>query len=70
MAGGTAPMVIAATAHPAKFPDAVGAACDVRPELPAWAAGILDREEVYEVLPASLEAVEKAIENRSRAVVA
>ena len=70
MADGAAPMITTATAHPSKFPDAVGAACDVRPELPAWAAGIMDMEEVYQVLPARLDAVEAAIESRSRAVVA
>ena len=70
MAHSTAPMITVATAHPAKFPDAVGAACNVRPELPAWAADILQMEEIYQVLPANLEAVEKAIESRSRAVAA
>lgn len=65
----TAPMVTSATAHPAKFPDAVGAACQKRPELPPWAAGILEMAESYQVLPASLEAVENAIESRSRALV-
>ncbi|MEN8491586.1 threonine synthase, partial [Brucella melitensis] len=35
-ASGTAPMVVLATAHPAKFPDAVKAACGVEPQLPAW----------------------------------
>ena len=33
------PMVVLATAHPAKFPDAVEAACGVRPALPPWLAG-------------------------------
>ena len=33
------PMVVLATAHPAKFPDAVEAACGVRPALPPWMAG-------------------------------
>ena len=30
------PMVVLATAHPAKFPDAVEAACGMRPPLPEW----------------------------------
>ena len=30
------PMVVLATAHAAKFPDAVEAACGVRPPLPDW----------------------------------
>ncbi len=60
-------MVTLATAHPAKFPDAVEAACGVRPELPAWARSIMEREEVYDVLPAELHTVEAAIESRTRA---
>ena len=65
---GAAPMLTLATAHPAKFPDAVQAACGVRPELPDWAQPILSREEHYAVLPANLEAVENAIEAHTRAV--
>ena len=36
------PMVVLATAHPAKFPDAVEAACGVRPALPDWLADLAD----------------------------
>jgi threonine synthase len=64
---GATPMVTLATAHPAKFPDAVEAACGIRPELPEWAKPMLSREEVYEVLPAELSAVEETIAARSRA---
>jgi threonine synthase len=46
-----------ATAHPAKFPEAVKAATGVDPELPAELAGILDRGERLHILPPSLEAV-------------
>ena len=67
--GGT-PMVTLSTAHPAKFPDAVKAACGIEPELPAWTGNLMDKEEVYQVLPAQLETIEDAIENRSRAVTA
>ena len=35
------PMVVLATAHPAKFPDAVEAACGVRPELPPRLADLM-----------------------------
>jgi len=59
-----APMVTLATAHPAKFPDAVEAACGIRPDLPDWARAILAREERYDVLPAKLREVEAAIEAR------
>ena len=34
------PMVVLSTAHPAKFPDAVEAACGVRPALPDWLADL------------------------------
>ena len=60
---GATPMVTLATAHPAKFPDAVEAACGERPELPDWARPILSREEAYRVLPADLGAIEQAIES-------
>jgi threonine synthase len=66
-AGGT-PMITLATAHPAKFPDAVEAAADAHPALPDWTGDLMDREEVYSVLPADLDAIEQAIEERSRAV--
>jgi len=33
------PNIVLSTAHPAKFPDAVEAACGVRPQLPAWLDG-------------------------------
>jgi threonine synthase len=67
---GTTPMVSLATAHPAKFPEAVEQACGVRPELPDWAQSVLSREERYAVLPAELGAVEQAIEDRTHAVMA
>ena len=34
------PMVVLSTAHPAKFPDAVAAACGVTPALPDWLADL------------------------------
>lgn len=43
------PMVVLATAHPAKFPDAVEAATGVRPPLPAHLADLFDRTERFEV---------------------
>ncbi len=55
---GTAPMVTLATAHPAKFPDAVERACGARPPLPKQARGLMDREERYVTLPATLAAIE------------
>ena len=51
------PLVLLATAHPAKFPDAVEAACGVRPQLPAHLADLFDRPERFTVLPADANAV-------------
>jgi len=42
---GTTPMVTLATAHPAKFPDAVEQASGIRPVLPARMADLFDRAE-------------------------
>jgi threonine synthase len=56
------PMVCLATAHPAKFPDAVEQATGVRPPLPERLADLLDREERYDVLPADLATVQRHIE--------
>ena len=64
------PMVTLATAHPAKFPEAVESACGIRPELPDWAKPMLSSNERYQVLPADLAAVEQAIEAHSRVVTA
>ena len=44
-AGNPVPMVALATAHAAKFPDAVEAACGTRPALPPHMADIFDRDE-------------------------
>ncbi len=54
-------MVTLATAHPAKFPDAVKAVTDVAPELPAHLAGLMTRPERYDVLPADLGKVQDYI---------
>ena len=61
------PMVTLATAHPAKFPDAVTAASGVAPPLPASLAGILNRNEQYVTLANDRLAVEDYIAARSRA---
>ena len=59
------PMVAMATAHPAKFPDAMEQATGLRPALPAALADLHDRPARYTVLPANLA----AIEDRVRATV-
>jgi threonine synthase len=56
------PMVCLATAHPAKFPDAVEAATGVRPPLPERLADLLDRQERFDVLPVELAAVQAHVE--------
>jgi len=52
------PMVALATAHPAKFPDAVEAATGVRPSLPERLAGLHERPERLVGLPNDLVAVQ------------
>ena len=54
---GDAPVVTMATAHPAKFGDAVERATGLRPPLPARVGDLFAREERYVSLPATLEAV-------------
>ena len=61
------PMVVLSTAHPAKFPDAVKAACGVAPALPDWLADLPRRAERVTVLPADQAAVERTVAAVSRA---
>jgi threonine synthase len=61
------PMVVLSTAHPAKFSDAVKAACGVTPALPDTLADLGRREERIVVLPADQTAVEKYVTSVSRA---
>jgi threonine synthase len=58
---GESPMVVLATAHPAKFPDAVRAATGVNPDLPSKLKGLMERPESFTVLPNSAEAVKSLI---------
>jgi len=59
------PMVTLATAHPAKFPDAVEAACGVRPPLPARLAHLYERAERFDVLANDYEEVTRYIADRA-----
>lgn len=52
------PMITLATAHPAKFPDAVEAAAGVRPPLPPRMADLYDRPERVNRIGNDLEALE------------
>jgi threonine synthase len=61
------PMVVLSTAHPAKFPDAVEAACGVRPQLPEWLSDLNERPERITVLPVNQSAVEQFVLATSRA---
>jgi threonine synthase len=60
-------MVTLATAHPAKFPQAVSNACGISPELPEWIGNLMEREEHIEVLANDQEKLEEYIRKHSRA---
>jgi len=57
-------MLTLATAHPAKFPDAVERATGVRPELPEHLADLFSKPERTNDLPNDLAAVEAFVANR------
>jgi len=59
------PMVALATAHPAKFPDAVEQAVGVRPGLPPNLTDLFKREERVTLLPNDLEAVKNFVRGRA-----
>jgi threonine synthase len=61
------PMVTLATAHPAKFPDAVQAATGIRPGLPPHMEGLFERPERLTQVPNDLTAIETLIHERRRA---
>jgi threonine synthase len=58
----SAPLVVLATAHPAKFPDAVKDATKVAPKLPAHLKNLAKAKERFEVLPNDKAAVKRYIE--------
>ena len=60
------PTVVLATAHPAKFPDAVEAACGLRPELPDRLADLLARPERCTMLDNDLAAVQRYVAAHTR----
>ncbi len=61
---GPNPMVTLATAHPAKFPDAVERATGLRPALPPRMAGLFDRPERFTRVPNDLAALQTLIRDR------
>ena len=62
---GAVPMITLATAHPAKFPDAVEAAMGQRPALPPRMADLFDRPERVTRAPDDLAALEALIRERT-----
>jgi threonine synthase len=63
---GHVPMISLATAHPAKFPDAVERATGIRPSLPNRMKGLYDRAERVTEVPNDLPALETLIRERRR----
>jgi threonine synthase len=55
------PVIVAATAHPAKFPDAIEQAVGFRPALPPHLADLYDRPEKFTRAPNDLEAIEALV---------
>ncbi|WP_368187077.1 threonine synthase [Aestuariibius sp. HNIBRBA575] len=64
---GATPMVTLATAHPAKFPDAVEDATGTRPPLPSRMADLYDRPERVTRVPNDLKALQTLIKERINA---
>lgn len=58
--------VTLATAHPAKFPDAVVRATGVRPSLPAHLADLMELPETTTVIPGELSAIENFVRSVAR----
>ncbi|TGX53564.1 threonine synthase [Sphingomonas gei] len=59
------PVVTLATAHPAKFAEAVERATGLRPPVPARVGDLHERQERYDVLPATFEAITAYIAERA-----
>ncbi len=67
---GAAPMVALATAHPAKFPDAVERATGIRPPVPPALAEIMQRREHIVTLPNDVGAVARFVRAHARRTAA
>ena len=61
------PIVALATAHPAKFPEAVESAVGFRPETPPRLQALMDRPERVSLLPNDIATVERFVSARIRA---
>ena len=64
------PMVVLATAHPAKFPDAVEKATGVRPPLPARLGDLMDRAERVDGMRNDIDELKSMIDQRRAMAVA
>jgi threonine synthase len=60
------PVVALATAHPAKFPDAVERATGIRPKMPEALAEIMEKPERFTVLPNDVDAVARYVRAHAR----
>jgi threonine synthase len=60
------PVITLATAHPAKFPDAVEKACGIRPPLPEHLSDLYQREERFAILPNDLATLRDHIRSLRR----
>jgi threonine synthase len=60
----TVPVVTLATAHPAKFPEAVARATGISPALPPQLADLLDRPERASALPNDIEQLKAFVRDR------
>ena len=63
---GSTPMITLATAHPAKFPDAVKAATGVHPPLPKHMADLYDRAERLTRVDNDLDALKRVVREKRR----
>ncbi len=61
------PNIVLSTAHPAKFPDAVEAACGVRPDLPVWLDGLMTKVEHITPIKNNQSDLERFVLSVSRA---
>ncbi len=65
LSGGEYPVICLATAHPAKFPDAVNQATGRDPERPACLDGLEDRERRCEIIDASTDTVKRYLAEKA-----
>jgi len=60
------PVIAMATAHPAKFPDAVSASTGTRPQLPPHLADLMQRPERFTTLPNDLNQIKAYVRQHTR----